>query len=258
MRKVIFGLVSVVVANTVNFAWAQGPGVIDPVRQISANVALCTLKPGKTMTEVDAAQQMWLNAADEGMHNGLSFQLTPRYVGGPSPLDVIWLDFLPYDQLAQSSEWWDDNAQDVWAAFDEVVSCQYSLNTNNLRYANDAISEDGTGFFIWDWCTRLDGVTNAAVAARRDEFVQGLSEVGPRGAWSVMFPYFGMRDGNRLGEFAHTIVLPDWTALTAFHEDWATGGWRNVVDFEENVAECTGLNIYDLTVVNRPHTPWVE
>ncbi len=105
MRKVICGLVSVVVANTVNLAWAQGPGVIDPVRQISANVALCTIKPGKTMAEVDAAQQMWLNAADEGVHNGLSFQLTPRYVGGPSPLDVIWLDFLPYDQLAQFSEW---------------------------------------------------------------------------------------------------------------------------------------------------------
>ena len=258
MRKLICALVVVTVVGVVDLAWAQGPGIIDPVRQVSVNVALCTLNPGKTMADLDTVQQMWLNAADAGEHNGITYQLTPRYVSGPSLFDVIWLDYLPYDQLAQSSEWWDDNAQDVWAALDEVVSCQESLNTNNLRYANDAFPEDGTGFFYWDWCTRLDGVTNAAVAARRDEFFQGLSETGPRGAWSVMYPYFGMRDGNRLGEFAHTVMLPDWMALTAIHEYWATGGWQEAVDFEENVAQCTGPNIYDLTVLNRPRNPWFQ
>ena len=256
MRKLICGLVVVTAVSAVNLAWAQGPGIVDPVRSVSAKVYACTLNAGKTMADVNAVQPIWINAAEEGAHNGFTIKLTPRY--GNIPYDVIWIDYLPIDQLAQSSEWWDDNAQDVRAALDEVVTCQASLNTNNLRYANDAFSEDGTGFFYWDWCTRLDGVTNAAVAARRDEFFQGLSETGPRGAWSVMYPYFGMRDGNRLGEFAHTVMLPDWMALTAIHEYWATGGWQEAVDFEENVAQCTGPNIYDLTVLNRPRNPWFQ
>ena len=39
---------------------------------------------------------------------------------GNVPFDVTWIDYLPFDQLALSSEWWDDNAQEVWAALDEV------------------------------------------------------------------------------------------------------------------------------------------
>ncbi len=256
MQKLTCG-VGFLVISAVNISWAQGPGIIDPVRSVSVQTHLCTLNAGKTMADLNDAQQGWRAAVEAGAYNGLSLQLTPRYVSGPT-LDVIWLDYLPYDQLAQSSEWWDDNAQDFTAAILEVVSCRVSLNTNNLRYFNDAIPEDGTGFFLWDWCTRLDGVTNAAVAARQDEFFQGLSEAGPRGAWSLMFPYFGMRAEDRLGEFAHTIMLPDWTALTAVHENWAMGGWRGRVAFEDNFAQCTGLNVYDLTVTNRPHTPWVE
>ena len=260
MRKLICGLVVVQTASVVNIAWAQGPEIIDPVRPVSVSLYLCTLNEGKTMADVNALQQGWVSTMEESGYNGLTFQLTPRFVSGE--LDVIWLDYLPYDQLAESQEWFDDNAQDANAAFLEVVSCQASLNTNNLRYVNrgpnDALPEDGTGFFLVDWCTPRDGVAGAAVEARRNEFVQGLSDAGARVAWSVMYPYFGMRAETRLGEFARMVAFPDWAALASAHEYWATGGWRNAIDYNENVAQCIGPNIYDLTVLNRPHTPWSE
>ena len=262
MRKLIVGLSFVITASGVHVAWAQGPEIIDPVRPVAANVYLCRLNPGKTMADVDAVQQMWLNAAEEPQHNSITLRLTPRYVSGPDPFDGIWLDYLPFEQLAQSSEWWDDNGQEVIAAIFEAVSCQESLNTNRLRYvnrgSNDALPEDGTGFFLWDWCSPREGVTGAAVESRRQADLERVREAGARVAWSVMYPFLGTRADTRLGQFANMVVLPDWAALASLHEYEATGGWRLTANYNETVAQCTGPNIYDLTVLNLPHTPWGE
>ena len=258
MRKRISALVFVMATIAVNSAWAQGPGIVDPVRSVSAKVYACTLNAGKTMADVNAVQPIWINAAEEGEHNGFTIKLTPRY--GNIPYDVIWIDYLPIDQLAQSSEWWDDNATEFNAAISEVVSCHTTLNTNRLDYMNEAIPEDGdgTGFFFWNWCTPREGVTGAAVTAARTEFVQRLSDLGVRGAGSRMFPFLGLRTEDRLGQFASTFVSPDWAAVAAYHENYDAGGWRIAADYNENVAQCIGQNVYDLTVLNRPHTPWVE
>ena len=78
-------------ANAVNIAWAQGSGVIDPVRPVSVIVYLCTFNEGKTMADLDGPQQRWVCAMEESGYNGLTFQLTPRYVSGA--FDVIWLDY---------------------------------------------------------------------------------------------------------------------------------------------------------------------
>tara|TARA_B100000745_G_scaffold181544_1_gene118960 strand:- start:316 stop:696 length:381 start_codon:yes stop_codon:yes gene_type:complete len=125
---------------------------------------------------------------------------------------------------------------------------------------NEALPEDGdgTGFFFWNWCTPREGVTGAAVTAARSEFVQRLSDMGVRGAGSRMFPFLGLRTEDRLGQFASTFVSPDWAAVAAYHENYDAGGWRIAADYNENVAQCIGQNVYDLTVLNRPHTPWVE
>ena len=165
MRKRISGLAFVMATIAVNSTWAQGPGIVDPVRSVSAKVYACTLNAGKTMADVNAVQPIWISAAEEGEHNGFTVKLTPRY--GNVPYDVIWIDYLPIDQLAQSSEWWDDNAQEFNAAISEVVSCHTTLNNNRLDYLNEALPEDGdgTGFFFWNWCTPREGVTGAAVAA---------------------------------------------------------------------------------------------
>lgn len=252
MRKVICSAVFVISVSTVSIAWAQGPGIVDPVRPAAANIFLCTLNAGKSMTDVNAAEQMWLSKMEEGEHNGITFRLTPRY--GNSPFDVVWIDYLPIDQFAQSSEWWDDNGQELLAAFNEVTSCQTSLDTNYLDYLNEPISEEGQAFFFWNWCTPRDGVTQAAVAASRRDYVQGLSDDGVRGASMRMYSFVGNR--TRLGQFAEVFVSPDWAAITRYHEYVATGGWRDNVAFNENVAQCIGTNVYDLTVLNLPHTPW--
>ena len=254
MRKLICGVAFVMAASAASITWAQGPGIVDPVRPVAANIYLCTLNAGKAMADFDAAQQMWLNAAEEGEHNGITFRLTPRY--GNIPFDLVWIDYLPFDQLAQSSEWWDNNGQDAIAAILDAVSCRSSLNTNRLDYLNEALPEDGTAFFLWNWCTPREGVTGAAVAASRREFVQRLSDLGVRGASSRMFPFLGSR--NRLGQFADMFVSPDWNAIAAYHEYEANGGWRLTADYNDNVAQCIGTNVYDLTVLNLPHTPWAE
>ena len=44
------------------------------------------------MDDVDAVQELWLRAAEEGHHNGTTFRLTPR--AGNVPSDVIWIDYL--------------------------------------------------------------------------------------------------------------------------------------------------------------------
>ena len=256
MQKFIYGVVFLMVMSTVNNTWAQGPGVIDPVRPVAVQTHLCSLNTGKTMADLAEAQQGWFAAAEEGAYNGLSFQLTPRYVNGP--FDVIWLNYLPYDQLAQSVEWWDENAQGVIADIFEVVSCQATLGVSRLIYANEALPENGRGFVAWNWCTRNEGVSWSALVARHEEQIQSMSDAGVRAAWTWQHPNYGTRTANRLGEFAHLLFYPDWTALSSAQETYATGGWRDLEEYQKDFAQCIGTNIYDSAVMNRPHTPWVE
>lgn len=193
----------------------------------------------------------------EYAHDGTTFRLIPRY--GNVSFDVIWIDYLPFDQFAQSSEWWDNNAQEFWAILDDTVSCQTSLQTQFLDYLsgtsgpNQAIPDDDTAFLLWDWCTRRDGVSRDAVAAARKAFVQSLSDRGVRGGSSLMFPFLGTRNGP--GEFAQMFVSPDWATIASYHEYVGNGGWRNRAAYNENIAQCLGQNVYDLTLLNRARTP---
>ena len=235
--------------------FAQEPGIIDPVSPTAAEVYLCTFNAGKSMTDLDQAMRAWRAAADEGRFNGLTFQLTPRY--GNPPLDLIWVSYIPFSEAAETAEWWDANGQEARAGIFEVVSCQTSLNTSLLRYAND-VQDDDRMLVSWDWCTRLEGVTRAALRARHQEFVNRLSESNARMAYTIMFPQAGIRTDTRLGEAAHLYFYPDWAALVADHESRAQGGWRFYADYNENFASCTGENVYDAVVLNRPHTPWFQ
>ena len=257
MRTRILSLVLVTAIGTVNMSWAQAPGIIDPVRPIAVQQYLCTLNTGKTMADLAEALQGRHAAAEASGYNGFSVQLTPRYAS--TPFDVIWLDLLPFDQVADTAQWWDDNAQEELASIFEVVSCQASLNASMLMYQSEAmLQDDDHAFLTWNWCTSLDGVSPEAHAAGRAAFVQRLSDANVRAAYSVMFPNFGVRTNNRLGDFAQIMVYPDWTALAGAHEYWATGGWRARAEYERTFAQCTGQNVYDVTVFNRPHTPWFE
>ena len=257
MRKIICGLVVVVTASAVNIAWAQNPGVVDPVRPVAVETYLCTLNTGKTMADVDAVNAIWLAAVAEGPYNGFAVQLTPRY--GNVPYDVIFFEYHALDQVAESQEWYDDNGQDTNAAFLEAVSCQTSLNGSYLTYVSEAIlQDDDQGFVSLNWCTIGDGVSPEALAAERNAFAQRLNDANVRTAYSVMFPNFGTRTENSLGDFAQVMVYPDWTALASSHQFWASGGWRARAEYQRKFAQCTGPNVYDAVVLHRPHTPWFE
>ncbi len=257
MRKLICGLVFVMAASAVNIAWAQTPEVVDPVRPVAVETYLCTLNTGKTMADVDAVNATWLAAVAEGPFNGLEVQLTPRY--GKGPYDVIFFEYLALDQVAQYREWYDDNGQDVNAAFQEAVSCQTQLNGSYLTYVSEAIlQDDDQGFVSLNWCTIRDGVSAEALAAERNTFAHRLNDANVRAAYSVMFPHFGVRTENRLGDFAQVMVYPDWTALASAHQHWATGGWRAQGEYQRKFAQCTGSNVYDAVILHRPHTPWFE
>ena len=257
MRKTLSGFVVVAIAGAVNNVWAQTPGVIDPVRPVAVETYLCTLNPGKTMADVDAVNAAWLAAVTEGPYNGLAVQLTPRY--GNVPFDVIFFEYLALDQVAESREWYDENMQDSNSAFREVASCQTSLNGSYQAYVSEAILQDDDQAFVsLNWCTIRDGVSGEMLAAERNAFAHRLNDANVRVAYSVMFPNFGVRADNRLGDFAQVMVYPDWTALASSHQYWATGGWRDRGEYERNFAQCTGPNVYDAVVLHRPNTPWFQ
>ena len=256
MRKMTAALVLLLTVMTVTPSWAQNSGIIDPVRSTALQIHLCTLNAGKSMVDLNHALEAWHAVVAEGEYNGLTFQLTPRF--GNPPFDVIWLNYLPFDQLAESGEWFDANGQDAIKALFAVVSCQVTMNTNRVRYANAMQIEDDHLFVSWNWCTRLEGVTRAALAARHGAILQRQSEANTRGLWAISYPQLGSRRDNRLGQFAHFIFYPDWAALADSMEARANGGWRNYANYEETIASCTGENLYDAVILNRPHTPWNE
>ena len=257
MRKLLCGLVVVMAASAVDMARAQVPGVVDPVRPVAVQTHLCTLNSGKTMADVNAVNETWLAAAEEGAYNGLTLQLTPRFAN--VPYDVIFFEYLALDQVAQTGQWWDDNGQDVLAEIFEVISCSSALNGSYLTYVSDAILQDEDhGVVSLNWCTIGDGVSPEALAAERNAFAQRLNDANVRTAYSVMFPNFGTRTENSLGDFAQVMVYPDWTALASSHQFWASGGWRARAEYQRKFAQCTGPNVYDAVVLHRPHTPWFE
>ena len=79
------------------------------------------------------------------------------------------------------------------------------------------------------------------------------------GAWGVMFPAKGMREGDYPGEFAHMMLFTDMTALMRYQEDFTNGGgWRAREEYYKNFASCTGENVYSSRVINRPASAWAE
>jgi hypothetical protein len=254
MRKMTAALVLLLTVMSVTPSWAQNSGIIDPVQPTALQTHLCTLNAGKTMVDLNHALEAWHAAVEESRYNGLTLQLTPRF--GNPPADVIWLNYLPFDQLAEAGEWFDANGQEAMEAIFSVVSCRVALSASFARYANGIQNEDGPRFVGWNWCTRLQGVTRAAVRARHQMVLQRMSDADVRGGWAVSSPQLGTRRANRPGDFAHFFFYPDWAALADNLEARANGGWRNYANYEETIASCTGENLYDAVTLNRPHTPW--
>jgi hypothetical protein len=103
----------------------------------------------------------------------------------------------------------------------------------------------------FNWCTRQDGVSWDQLNAKHQALLAGRADDSPAKSWTIMFPGLGVR--NTIGEFAHLVSYADVAGLTASQNALANQeGWRQREDYYTSYADCTGENVYQVEVLNRP------
>ena len=224
---------------------------------VALQSSICQLKEGKTLGDLDKALGPWRKWASSNNYDSFVSQNTPIYMGGDVGADVIWMEASPFELLGNAWESWLQDGASAQASIDKVVTCKRSLASFWRQYVADGFIDDEDRILQVNWCTRRDGISWSDIGERHRAARENMNS--NIGAWGVMFPAKGMREGDYPGEFAHMMLFTDMTALMRYQEDFTNGGgWRAREEYYNNFASCTGENVYSSRVINRPASAWAE
>ena len=218
---------------------------------------LCSLKPRKSMADYDRVINGYIKWSEENDVEVYVLRLTPMF-GGPEPGSNVQFDFIEmlissYDRTGAGWDKWmtTDSGRKLneqWAA---AADCRVAINPMFNQFLDeDALASD-TRVLTIDWCTANEGVTADQLIARHDEMAAGRTDDSPVVAWNIFLPGLGIR--NAPGNFAHLLSFADTQGLMAYQNAIANeDGWRQRQAYYRDFATCTGENVYQGRVLNRP------
>ena len=218
---------------------------------------ICSLQPRKSMADRDRVMNAYLKWSKDNDAEVFLLRLTPMF-GGADPnsgIDFTWIDILASSYSASGSAWdkWlnTDDGQKVNEQWVETTDCRVSINPAfNLFLDSEGLAGD-TRIMTFNWCTRKEGVTWDQLNARHSELLAGRADDSPAKSWTIMYPGLGIR--NPIGEFAHLVSFADVSGLMASQNALANQeGWRQRAAYYTSYADCTGENVYQAEVLNRP------
>ena len=219
---------------------------------------LCSLKPGKTMTNYNRVMDSYVEWSKENDVELFVIRATPMMVS-PNPnagADIDFIDMLigPYEVSGGSWTKWltGEDGQKINAQWQETADCRVAMNAAFIQVIDrDALSGRDDRVMTFNWCTRNEGVSSDQLIAKHQQIASTWNTDSPIKAWTIMFPGLGSR--NTPGDFAHLLSFEDASGLMAWQNAIANeSGWRSRQDYETSYADCTGENAYYAEVLNRP------
>ena len=228
---------------------------LDQGNAIQMNI--CRFNDRKTMSNYDRVFNDYIEWSKDNDAEVFVLRLTPVY-GGPvadgPQFDFIDLMISTYGASGDAWNKWltGEEGQKLNAQWGEAADCTVSINPGVIvAIDREALSARDDRLMTFNWCTRNDGVSWDQVTETHRQMASNYTTESPIKAWTVMFPGLGMR--NPPGEYAHLISYEDANGLMAFQNDFVNNdGWRRRVEYEANVANCGGENVYYAEVLNRP------
>lgn len=242
-----------ILANDHNNAFAG----MDLSEGNSLQLNLCELMPGKSMAdyeEVFSAYVKWSKQNDVEVY---AMRAMPMF-GGPdatAPIQYQFVDMLaaPYSVSGAAWDKWlgTEEGQRVNKLWQETAKCRVTVNPVFVRFADQEALKGDSRVMTINWCTRHEGVSTAQLIAKHDAVLASRPDNSTVAAWSVMGTGLGSR--NAPGDFAHLLSFRNAADLMAYQNSLANEeGWRIRQDYETSYASCTGENVYQIQVLNRP------
>ena len=219
---------------------------------------LCSLKPGKSMSNYDRVQSGYVEWSKENGVEVFVLRLTPVFSSPPpnanATFDFIDMQVGPFGITGDGWTKWlaTEDGQKLNAQWQDTADCRVSMNAGVFLALNqEALSARDDRMMTFDWCTANDGVNPGQLAARHRQMASNWTAESPIRAWTVMYPMMGSR--NTPGDYAHLMSFDDASGLMTWQNGMANNeGWRARADYESAYASCTGTNVYHARVVHRP------
>ena len=102
----------------------------------AAQLSVCTLKPGKTLDDVNEILPSIKDVHEEIGLNAFFGLMTPLFVSPTTTIDFIFADFAPFDQLSVA---WDrflasKSGAKLLTSVDEIANCNRSMHRYYHQY----------------------------------------------------------------------------------------------------------------------------
>lgn len=218
---------------------------------------LCSLKPRKTMADYDKVMNGYIKWSKDNDAAAFVLRLTPMFTTPPpgGNLQFDWIDLLAMS-FESSGDSWDkwlstESGQRLNAQWRATADCRVSVNPVVTRFLDAQALTGDDRIITFNWCTANEGVTSDQIIARHQSMAANRPDDAPIKAWNIILPGLGNR--NPPGDFAHMLSFVNTKGLMAWQNAMANdGGWRQRQDYYNSYAQCTGENVYQGRVLNRP------
>ena len=224
----------------------------------SLQLNLCSLKPGKSMSNYNRVMNSYLEWSRENDVELFVLRATPMMMS-PAPNGGGNFDFMdmligPYEVSGRSWSAWlaSEDGRQINGQWLDTADCRVAVNAAFIAVIDrETLSNSDTRVMSFNWCSRHEGVSWDQLNAKHRELAADWTSDSPVKAWSIVYPGLGSR--NTPGQYAHLLSFADANGLMARQNAIANdGGWRVRDDYETAYAECVGENVYSVEVLNRP------
>ncbi len=223
----------------------------------NVQMQLCSLKPRKSMSDYNKVMNGYIQWSKENKAQAYVMRLTPLFTT-PPPGDnpqFEWIDLLitSFDNAGDGWDKWltTESGKRLNAQWTATADGRVSMNPMVNHYIDTEALNADSRIMTFNWCTANEGVTADQIMARHSAMAKNRPKDSPVKAWNIIFPGLGNR--NPPGDYAHLISFSDTKGLMAYQNALANdGGWRQSQDYNNMYATCTGANVYQGQVLNRP------
>ena len=229
---------------------------VDLDQQFGIQFEVCSLLPGKSMTDMAKLDGDVRIQFDENTQGLSLMRLTPLFspgMPGNSQVDFIDVTLGPITDFGSSWDKWmsSEDAQRLMSKIDDVAECTFKFARAKNRVAKtDALDATDSRLVSMEWCSKRENIQWSQIIEQHDEWEASYGESGPAMAWNVVIPRLG--SGDRRGQFMHMVSYENATQLMA-NEEWIAngGGAAALGNYYDAFANCDGESVWSAEYIYR-------
>lgn len=198
----------------------------------------CDLQDGKDMKDLVSVADRFAKWADKHDTGYSAWILTPAFGQFDELPQVIWLGSNQSGEaMGEGLDAWLQTGGDIQEAFDDVVACNaHALASSTAVLAPEGPPHDGVVMFTQ--CNLTDEGNWMKAMQAHTASAQAMRDLGGQNSNWLFFPMLG---GAALDfDYWSVATFADWASFFTAYELYVSGGWQQVEQSLDGVAQCSG------------------